>query len=176
MKYAKYLITILAITAMGLGSPVKVVAADDGGDAARNGLFFGYAVGNGHHDSDDDYAWSMDVFYRPVTYAAVQASYMDLGKAPGEGPIDGLYLSAMPMMPIPGMPVTLYASGGLAVFDGEEGLGYGAGVMYDLPLSVLSWAKNGFSARLGWRHIDLNRGGDANSVLLGLFYRFGKSK
>lgn len=173
MKYAKYVLTIVAIAAMSLGSPVRAGAADDGGNAVREGLFFGYSVGTAHHDSDDDYAWGMDALYRFSAYGALQASYMDLGKAPGQGPVDGVYFSAAPMISVPGLPITLYASAGLAVFDGDEGLGYGAGALYDLPLNVLKWAKKGFSVRLGWRHIDL-QGGDANTVLAGLYYRFGK--
>jgi len=173
MKYAKYFLTILAIVAMGVGPAVQSFAADDGGDEVRTGLFFGYSVGYGHHDSDDDYAWSLNGYYRPITYGAIQVSYMDLGKSPGKGPVDGIYVSAMPTIPVPGTPATVFASVGLSVFDGHDGLGYGAGVLYDLPVSVLKWAKNGFSLRLGWRHLDL-KGRDANSVLAGLYYRFGK--
>ena len=124
----------------------------------------GFGVGTAEHQSDADYAWRMNVWWRPIDYAALEIGYLNAGRPSNNDEVDGVDLLFEPMMPLP-MGFDLFGKVGGFFWDHTD-IMVGMGLAYHLP-----WK---FGLRLDWDVLNAENDNSLNVVTLGLFYHFAK--
>jgi hypothetical protein len=197
MKHGKLSLTFAAVLLLMFAWVGNVQASEEAADAqaeesaepeaepwgawSRRGLFFGPSLGGG--DSDDtssNFAWQLDVLYRPWRYFGFQAGYFDLGSRNKgrSGDLDGLYLGGSPIIPLVA-GVSLFGEGGYANYDGDDAWAAGGGVLYDIPLNnlpknLVRVFKDRLTLRAGYRYMDFEESAQMGTV--GILYRLGKPR
>jgi hypothetical protein len=127
-------------------------------------IYVGPAFGYAKRDSSD-YAWQMQVLARFFRYGGVQLEYFDGGTS-------GLYIGAMPILPICETGASLYAQLGSAFVDGDIGVAAGTGAMYDLPIPFLEKNNVDLTFRLDYKYLDILHG--EHMLTAGFMFGFHK--
>ena len=114
-------------------------------------IYVGPAFGYSKKDNAN-YGWQMQVLARFNRYAGIQLEYFDADAA------SGLYLGAMPILPIKETGASVYAQIGSAFVEDDIGVAAGAGVMYDLPIPFLLKNKVDLTLRVDYKYLDVYQG------------------
>ena len=154
-------------------APAAAPAAKPPEDWVRTGLYFGPAFGVADVDGGTEFAWALQVLYRPFRYGGLQLEYQNLGpENQGSGDFDGLYLGVAPMLPL-AEPITAFLqAGGMITSDEGDAFAGGAGMLFDLTLpSVEKYLPGGLTLRADYKYIDFED--SAHVLMAGIMYRFG---
>ena len=172
MKYGKKIVAVAAIALAVLALAPAAMAAeeeakDDGGP--RLGLFAGLMTGIALHDDTDQWSWSMNAWFRPSQWGAIQMGYSDLGDD-----LNGFHAAIIPMVPLGVAGLSLMTPIGVLIETGNDGerdqiFTYGGGVIWDgLKIGKVE----GLGLRGEYQRYD-NGGNQIDNFLFGFFYRFG---
>ena len=154
-------------------APAAAPAAKTEEDWVRKGLYFGPAIGVAHSDGRDQFAWALQVLYRPFRYGGMQLEYENFGNdKDNNGDQDGLYLGLAPLLPL-AEGISLFLQGGYTFTEGDDGATGGGGVLWDIPHmdSVNKYLPGGLSVRADYKFFNFEE--DAHLATIGLMYRFG---
>lgn len=142
---------VISTTSLAVAQDATAAAAAPAAKPFTPEIYVGPAFGYSKKDNAN-YGWQMQVLARFHRYAGVQLEYFDADAA------SGLYLGAMPILPIKDTGASVYAQIGSAFVEDDIGVAAGAGAMYDLPIPLLQKNKIDLTFRLDYKYVDVYQG------------------
>lgn len=147
----------LVLAAALVISTSSFAAAEDAPAAASEAkpfvpeIFVGPSFGYSKKDNAN-YGWQMQVLAQVFRYGGIQLEYLDADKE------SGVYIGAMPILPIKETGASLYAQLGSAFVEDDIGVTAGCGAMYKLPIPFLQKNKVDLALRLDYKYLDVYQG------------------
>jgi hypothetical protein len=121
-------------------------------------IYFGPAIGVADQ-KDTEFGWALHSLVRPFRYGAFQLEYFNMGSNKGatnNGDYDGLYIGAMPILPLD-KGFSLFGQVGGAFGNGDESVAGGGGALYELPTEIFNKVFNsGVTLRADYKYLKLD--------------------
>ena len=167
MKYTTFVSTLAAlfVCAAIVAGPAHAQATSTPKEQRNvKGIYGGVGGGVGIFDdpSDEEDAWRLQAWFRPVNWASFELGYIDAGDPSDQvEDVDGIHVAVVPTLALLDSGIDVFGKVGGFFWD-DDNVAVGLGVAYHLPWKL--------GLRLDWDLLNADDSDNINVVTLSLFY------